>query len=98
MKNLTPEYIKETIEKIRISTIAITNLNDLAEFENASDTLDKILRPVYDLAYSLLKSMYPSIYPIKEEDDEVIYSEFITYLSSEKYNNIDDFIKWLEKE
>lgn len=93
MKEINTQYVKDTIEKIRVSTKAIQEMDDLDIFRDG--LLDNAIGPIYDVAYSLLKS----ICDVSKTDDEddVIFQEFTNYLSGKQYDNIDDFINWLKE-
>lgn len=94
MSEFSPEYIKNVLEKIRVSTKVIQELDDLDIFRNG--LLDDAIGPIYDVAYSLLKSICKM--NNKDEDaDDIIFAEFTDYLSGRKYENIDEFINWLEE-
>ena len=94
MSEFSPEYIKSTLEKIRVSTKVIEELDNLDIFRDG--LLDDAIGPIYDVAYSLLKSIC-NINDKDEDVDEVIFAEFSDYLSGRKYENIDEFINWLEE-
>ena len=95
MSEFSPEYIKNVLEKIRVSTKVIQELDDLDIFRNG--LLDNAIGPIYDVAYSLLKSIC-KMNNKDEDSDDIVFAEFSDYLSGRKYENIDDFLKWLEEE
>lgn len=94
MSEFSPEYIKNVLEKIRVSTKVIQELDDLDIFRNG--LLDDAIGPIYDVAYSLLKSIC-KMNNKDEDSDDIIFAEFTDYLSGRKYENIDEFINWLEE-
>lgn len=94
MSEFNSEYIKNALEKIRVSTKVIEEMNNLNVFRDG--LLDNAIGPIYDVAYSLLKS----ICNVDNKDDEIddtVFAEFSDYLSGRKYENIDEFINWLNK-
>lgn len=96
MNELSPEYIKSVIEEIRVSTKAIKELDDLDVFRDG--LLDNAMGSVYEVAYSLLKSICNVNCKSEDDsdDDDAVFAEFIDYLSGKKYKDINEFIKWLE--
>ena len=94
MSEFSPEYIKNVLEKIRVSTKVIQELDDLDIFRDG--LLDNAIGPIYDVAYSLLKSIC-KMNNKDEDSDDIIFAEFTDYLSGRKYENIDEFINWLEE-
>ena len=95
MSEFSPEYIKNVLEKIRVSTKVIQELDDLDIFRNG--LLDDAIGPIYDVAYSLLKSIC-KMNNKDEDSDDIVFAEFTDYLSGRKYEDIDEFINWLEEE
>lgn len=94
MSEFNPEYIKGVLEKIRVSTKVIEELDNLSIFRDG--LLDNAIDPIYDVAYSLLKSIC-NINDKDEDTNEAVFIEFSNYLSGKKYENIDEFINWLKE-
>lgn len=85
-------FIKTQIEKLRITTKEESWLYDTHEIEPA--VLNKLCEPVYEVAYNLLQS----IYDVGNVDTErLVYREFVLYLRGDRYRDIDDFMKWVDR-
>lgn len=93
-KILHMDFLKHELEKLRegISmAIEIENTNILRE-----DLLVDVTGPMYDVAYDLLSTVYITE-SLTVTNQNLIYDELCLYLDSEKYDNTDDFLKWLEE-
>lgn len=85
------EFIKQQLETLRESTVELHRIDSLNIL--ADDIISDIEGPIYEMAYDLLKQLYI----VSGDNEQTIYDNFIDYLMGRKYENLDEFIKWLEE-
>ena len=84
-------FIKEQIEGLRDSTIELTRVNELGVIDE--EEISRIDGPIYEVAYNLLKEIYLTA----GDSEEIIFNNFIDYMSGRTYKNLDEFLAWLEE-